>query len=128
MATWRSVLAGIAAALMILSSGAHTFMGWSALRAELAPTGASTDLQQALGFGWRFGGVAMIAFGLIVLSTLAGLRREPRTTRQPLLVVALAYAGFGTWAFVSSGLDPFFLVFVVPGAMLLPAALAPVSR
>jgi hypothetical protein len=41
---------------------------------------------------------------------------------RPVLVIGLAYTVYGIWAMIASGLEPFFLVFVVPGVLLLAVA------
>ena len=37
---------------------------------------------------------------------------------RPVAFIAAAYLLFGVWALGVSGLNPFFLVFVIPGVML----------
>ena len=39
-----------------------------------------------------------------------------------VVLVGLAYAAFGVWALAISGMNPFFLIFVVPGILLAIAA------
>ena len=52
---------------------------------------------------------------------VAAGRGRPVSLR-PVLVIGLAYTVYGIWVVIASGLDPFFLVFVVPGVLLLAAA------
>jgi drug/metabolite transporter (DMT)-like permease len=125
MSTLRRVLGIIAGVVFILSSGAHSFMGWPALRQQLADVGASAELQAGLQAGWQFGGAAMLAFGVIVLTTFLS-RSEPRPSRAPSSVIAVAYVLFGLWALVSTG-NPFFLIFIIPGSLLAFASM-PTTR
>ena len=109
------LLAGV---LIVLSSAAHSLLGWKQLGIELAKTQAPPALVTGLAVGWHFAGVAMLAFGCIVLSTFAdALRRRPVSFR-PVGFIALVYVVFGIWALRASNLDPFFLVFIVPGLLL----------
>ena len=118
----RSVLGLIAGAILVLSSGAHTFLGWQALGAELARTNTPPDLVTGLEIGWKWGGVAMLAFGVVVIATfLKRYRGEAVSTFTPA-IVSVAYVAFGAWALVYSNYDPFFFVFIVPGVLLALAA------
>jgi len=125
MSKLRSVLGLIAGVILVLSSGAHTFLGWQALGAELARTNAPADLVTGLEIGWRWGGTAMLVFGIVVIATfLKRYRGEPVSTFGAALV-AVAYIAFGAWALVHSNYDPFFFIFIVPGVLL---ALASTGR
>jgi uncharacterized membrane protein YhaH (DUF805 family) len=127
MARARTVLGLIGGAILVLSSAAHSLLGWKQLRSELASVQAPPDLVLGLAIGWQFGGVAMLALGCIVISLLLKRLKGENVSSFPALVVASAYLGFGTWAIIVSHMNPFFLVFVVPGCLLAVAAL-PVSQ
>lgn len=125
MVRLRSVLGLVAGVVLVLSSGAHTFLGWQALGAELAKTNAPAELVTGLEIGWKWGGVAMLAFGIAVIATfLKRYRGEPASTFTAALV-SVAYIAFGAWALVHSNYDPFFFIFIVPGVLL---ALASTGR
>jgi hypothetical protein len=119
----RAILGLAAAALLVLSSGAHSLLGWPVQRAALAEVHASADLVSGLAMGWHFAGAAILAFGIIAGWTfLRLLRGQPAWTR-PVQVIGVVYFLFGIGALVASGFEPFFLIFVIPGAMLLAASL-----
>lgn len=111
-----------AAALLILSSAAHSILGARQMEAEFAKAGVPADLALGLRAGWQFGGAAMLVFGLIALDAFLGRRRGRPVSLRPVLLTAVMYLLFGTWALVMSGFDPFFSTFLVPGALLLLAA------
>ena len=111
------VLGIIAGVILILSSAAHSLMGWKALGAQLARTNASADLINGLRIGWQFGGACMLTFGIVVLMIFIH-RLHP----LPARAIGVLYVAFGAWAMVVSGFDPFFLNFIVPGVLLLIAA------
>jgi hypothetical protein len=118
----RIALGLLAGVLMILSSAAHSLLGWPGLRTELARTQAPERLVTGLSIGWHFAGVAMLGFGSIVLLTFVdAMRRRPASFR-PVGAISLVYLLFGVWALRASNLDPFFLVFIVPGLMLAAAS------
>lgn len=112
----RTVVGLLVALNLLLSSAAHTFLGWKGLSAQLAATNAPADLIQGLRLGWQLGGAAMLVFGLIVAVTF--LRRLPM---MPAFLIAVMHVVFGAYAFASTG-NPFFFIFIVPGVLLLFAA------
>jgi len=118
----RNVLGLIAAIIILLSSGAHSFLGWKALGAQLAATNAPGDLVNGLRIGWQFGGAAMLGFGLIVAMIFVHRLRGDGVPTFFALIVGVLYVAFGAWALVVSDFEPFFAIFIVPGVMLLFAA------
>jgi len=125
MARGRAVLGLVAGGMLILSSAAHSLLGWPALRGQLAAVPVPADLLLGLQIGWQFGGVAMLAFGIVVVALFAKRFRGEDASTGPAAVVAVAYLAFGCWALVASRFEPFLLVFIVPGILL---ALAVSSR
>jgi hypothetical protein len=123
----RTIFGLIGGAILILSSAAHSLLGWKQLRGELASAQAPSDLVLGVAIGWHFGGVAMLAFGCIIISLFLKQLKGENVSSFPALVVALAYLCFGSWALIVSHMNPFFLVFIVPGFLLAVAAL-PVSQ
>ena len=121
MSRLRSILGTVAGVLMVLSAAAHSLAGGPAMRAELAKTNAPADLVQGLDAGWNWGGVAILTFGCIVLATFVRAMRGGAVDLLPARIIAVAYVLFGAAAlFITS--DPFFTVFIVPGALLAAAA------
>jgi hypothetical protein len=118
----RVALGLLAGVLMILSSAAHSLLGWSGLRAELAKVQAPVNLVTGLSIGWHFAGLAMFAFGSLVLLTFIDAVRGRAVSFRTAGLIALVYLLFGVWALRASNLDPFFLVFIVPGLMLAAAS------
>jgi uncharacterized membrane protein YhaH (DUF805 family) len=117
----RGALGRIAGAILVLSSGAHSLLGWKALNAELAAAQVPPQLVFGLKVGWHFGGVAMLAFGIIALALFAARLQGRRVSLFPALVTSVAYLGFGTWALIASHFNPFFFVFLVPAVLLVVA-------
>lgn len=122
MARVRAVLGLVAGAILILSSAAHSFLGWKGLRGQLAAVPVPPDLVRGLRIGWQFGGVAMLTFGLIVVALFARRFRGESVSMLPAVVIALAYLAFGAWALLVSDFNPFFFLFIVPGVLLALAA------
>lgn len=113
---WIGLAAG---ALLILSAAAHSLLGWPELAAELEKLAPSADLTRALAIGWHFGGVAMLGFGAIVVDSFLRALRGREVDWRPARVVGLTYLVFGAGALAATGGNLFFLVFLVPGLLIL---------
>ena len=111
-------LAVIAAVILVLSSGAHSLLGWPALRAKLAEANVPADLIGGLAIGWHFAGLAMLVLGILVFWLLAISRRSPVSIALPLQIIGGAYELFAIGCFALLGWDPFLLTFIVPGTLL----------
>jgi hypothetical protein len=122
MKRWRIVVGLIATAILILSSGLHSILGWKALGAQLAAANVPWDLVVGLRLGWLFGGVAMLTFGIITASIFIQRLRGVNVSLFPVMVLGVVYVAFGAWALTLTG-DPFFAIFIVPGVLLLLASL-----
>jgi hypothetical protein len=116
------VLAIIAAVILVLSSGAHSLLGWPALRAKLADANVPAELVGGLGMGWHFAGLAMLVLGILVLWMLTESRRSGANVVLPLRIIGGAYELFAIGCFALLGWDPFLLTFLVPGTLLSVAA------
>jgi hypothetical protein len=118
MARTRNALGLIAGGMLLLSSAAHSLFGWPAQAAELAKTTTPAEVATGLEIGWKWGGVAILTFGVMVVATFMKRWRGERVWMLPASLIAVGYLGFGAWALYKSNFDPFFFVFVVPGALL----------
>lgn len=122
MRQFQNVLGLLAGAILALSSAAHSVLGWKQMQSSLAATNAPADLVQGLRIGWLFGGVAILTFGCIALAVFSNRLRGRTAPLLPTALIALSYLWFGAWALVTSG-NPFFYIFIVPGAMLAIASI-----
>ena len=121
MSKARDVVGAIAAVLILLSGAAHVLLGWKVLSGELEAAHVQGHLLLGLRIGWYFGGVAMLLLGIILLTLFAARLRGERRPLLPAAAVSIGYLAFGGWALAISG-DPFFDVFIVPGALLAVAS------
>jgi hypothetical protein len=120
---FKSALGLVAGALLILSAGAHTILGWKAMSDQLAQTNAPPDLVMGLRMGWTFGGPVMLVFGILCITTFwKRFRGVPSPTLAPVLI-AISYIAFAAWAAFETGGDPFFMLFLVPGVLLAIASI-----
>lgn len=120
---FRNVLGLVTGLLLLASAGAHAFLGWPPFRAELARLGAGADVVSGLAMGWFFSSVAMVVFGVVVLWTFAQRLRGRAVPLLPTLAIGAGYLAFGLGTAALAGWQAFLLLFLVPGALLVVAAL-----
>jgi len=118
----------VAAVIIILSSGAHSLLGWPGLRTQLAATQAPGALVDGLAMGWHFGGMMMLVIGVVVLWLVRVGRDGTTSVWVPLFLIGLAYELFAIGCAVLLGFDPFLFIFLIPGALLSCAAAMLMSR
>jgi len=121
MSRVRIVIGLIGAVLMLLSSVAHSFLGWPAQRRLLEELHAPPSTVRGLLIAWHFGGVAILAFGLIAALSFVQVLRGRTPHMRATLIAGVAYVGFGIYAWFMTR-DPFSLVFIVPGLLVLTGA------
>jgi hypothetical protein len=114
----RSILGLIGGVFLVLSSAAHSILGWKQLSSELAATNATADLVLGIRLGWQFGGIIMLALGSMLIVLFLTRLRGSNTPTFPAGIVSVAYLIFGIWALIISSFDFFFMVFIVPGVLL----------
>jgi len=124
----RGVLGLVAGVMLILSSAAHSILGWKGLGGELSAAHVPPDLLLGVKVGWQFGGVAMLVLGVVVVGQALRRLRGQEASALPEIAIAAGYLGFGAWALLASDLNPFFLVFIVPGVLLALSAIGPRSH
>ena len=118
----------VAAAIVILSSGAHSLLGWPGLRTQLAATNAPEALVDGLAMGWHFGGLMMLVTGLVILWLVGIARDGAASVWLPLFLIGIAYELFAIGCAVLLGFDPFLFIFLIPGSLLSCAAALLTSR
>lgn len=110
---------GIAGGLLIvLSSAAHTLLGWPGMTSLLMRGRVGSDAMLGLKVAWQFGGIAMLAFGVITIATFAARSKGRPVSLFPAYVIAALYLSFGAWALAISDFSPFFAVFLIPGLLI----------
>lgn len=120
MSRARNITGVIAAVIILLSSAAHSLMGWPAIRQKMVEGNVPADLTFGLQVGWQFGGVCMVVFAVILIALFMRRMRGEAVSTLPAVAIGIAYVAFGAWALMA-GKDPFFLIFIVPGVLLLIA-------
>lgn len=121
---FRTILGLLASGLLLLSAGAHAVLGWPAVRKELTAAKLSPDLITGIMVAWQFGGMTMFVLGGLLGEQFLRRWKGLSTSPFPAFLVGGAYVLFGMSAMVWLGFQVFYLVFIVPGIMLLFAGWA----
>ena len=114
----RNILGAITGIILILSSGAHSFLGWKSMREQLITANAPEDLITGLGIGWNFAGLAIFIFGCILLGVFIPRIRGYFAPLWPARLIGIAYTIAGLIAYKMSSNNFFMTVFVVPGVLI----------
>ena len=122
MSKARNILGVITGIILVLSSAAHSFVGWPSMREKLLAFHTPPDLITGLAIGWNFAGFAIFVFGALVLLTfiprLRGMYRPLTTAR--VIGYSCTIAGGAAY---SVARDMFFInIFLVPGLLVLIAS------
>jgi hypothetical protein len=118
MSKARDILGAITGIILLLSSGAHSFLGWKSMREQLVATNAPEDLITGLGIGWNFAGLAIFIFGCILLGVFIPRIRGRLVPLWPARLIGIAYTIAGLVAYKMSGSNFFMTIFVVPGILI----------
>jgi hypothetical protein len=116
-------LVGGASVLVFLSSFAHAWPGWAALRRAL-PATTDPAVLATIRIGWRFGSVAMATFGLLGLLAAVRMSRGDANARWTPVLIGAAYVLFGAGALLNGGSRLHFGTFLALGGLLLAGGLA----
>lgn len=119
---WQVVVGFVAAALQVVSGAVHSMLGWPAVTKEFAATNAPAALVQGLAVPWHFTGLSMVTFGVVVALTLQRALRKPGEPLTTVMVIGATYVVFGLVGMALTGGNATFLMFLVPGVMLVVAA------
>lgn len=113
----------VAALLMILSGLAHSTIGWREVNRTLRGTNIPLAVRDGLAVPWHFTGLSMAAFGLIVAVVLWRARSGGSgVSTAVLLIVGGVWLLVGAVGMLTIKVDATFLLFLVPGFLVLIAA------
>ena len=73
--------------------------------------------------GWIFGEAVMVVLGVICLNTFSKRFRGQAVSTFAPAIISIAYLAFAAWAAMTTGGDPFSMIFVIPGVLLAIASL-----
>lgn len=118
---WKVMVGLIAGAMLVMSAFAHSFLGWPELRNRIAIAQIDYDLTSGILVAWSFGRMAMAAFGVILWPLFFSALKGNDVSLQPAFMVGIGYLLLGTWSVLRVETNPFFLLFLISGALLVLA-------
>ena len=125
--TLRSILLFVATLFMGFSAIVNATVSVPHLREDMEEINVRPTLRGAVMLGLHFGTAAMFALTFVVLAAAIKSLRSPIIVRCPLLIIALAYIGFGVAAFIASK-SHHTLGYVLIGILIAAATAIPNSR
>jgi hypothetical protein len=114
-----SILLVAAGALIGLGGFAHSFMGRLVVDQELDKFPIDRDVYTMLYVVWYFVGGCMVLFGAMILLAWFRFRRGDRSLLAVTTLIGVLYIGTGIGGFIYRREDPFQLLFVVEGGIVL---------
>jgi len=121
MAALKLTAGSVAALVMILSGLVHSTVGWREVNRALRGTNIPPAVRDGLAVPWHFTGLSMVAFGLIVAVVLWRARSGGVSTAV-LLIVGSVWLLVGAAGMLTIKADATFLLFLIPGFLVLAAA------
>jgi len=100
--TLRTILLFVASLFMGFSAIVNAIISVPHLRDDMEEINVRPTLLGAVMLGLHFGTVAMWALTFVVLAAAMKSLHSPIVERRPLLIIALAYIGFGVAALIAS--------------------------
>ncbi len=116
----RAILGLVGGLLLLVSSLAHSLLGWPVMRAPLQAGGIDPELVEGLGIGWHFGSFCTVAFAAIVVVIAVAHLRGKAPSTLPAAVIAVTCLLFGGFAMLAGGRNPAFLSYIVIGLLVAP--------
>jgi hypothetical protein len=113
-----SIVLSLMGALIGLGGFAHSFMGRLAVDAELSKFPIAFDVDSMRYVVWYFVGGCMALFGAIILWAWFRRRNGDSTLLPVAGLIGLLYVATGVGGFFYRHHDPFMLMFLVEGALL----------
>lgn len=118
----RYYLGLFASGIMILLGAVHSLVGWREFRRTTGVSDLPPPVLQGLAVPWHFTGLSMVAFGCVAAYALYEARRGGGSL-TPAVIIGAAYVLFAVLCMALIKVDATFLMFLLPGALLLAAAL-----
>jgi len=116
-----SILYWLAAVLITLGAFGHGFVGVIPIREAIAASSLPPSVTRPLWIVWYGTSLSMITYGLLLFWAWPALHAGSSSRSMPALIVGAFYVLVGIGAYVYSGRDPFWLMFILIGAIAIGA-------
>ena len=119
---WQRVLGYVAALLLMLEGVLHSVAGWPAVHRELSTAHVSAAFSEGLAVPWHLAGSALVMLGCMAGWCLLRSSEEWSVTRRLVGGIGVYLTAFAIVGAAAIKADPTFLMFGVPGIMLIASA------
>jgi hypothetical protein len=123
MRTLASAAYWLAAITISLGAYGHGFQGVKPVRAAIAASALAPDIVRVLWMVWYFVSGCMVAFGALLFWAWPALEAGPSSRSGAALIVGAFYGLTGISCYLYSGGDPFWLLFLVQGGIVIGSTL-----
>ncbi|HKC51808.1 MAG TPA: hypothetical protein VKF60_13515 [Myxococcota bacterium] len=113
----------LAAITITLGAYGHGFVGVKPVRAAIEASALAPDIVRVIWVVWYFVSGCMIAFGLLLFWAWPALRAGTSSRSGVALIVGALYLVTGVASFQYTERDPFWLLFVIQGVIVIGSTL-----
>jgi len=117
----RTLAAGLywlAAVTISLGAFGHGFLGVKPVAAAVAASTLPADIVGVIWIVWYFVSGCMVTFGALLFWAWPGLKPGSPSRAGVAVIVGVFYAVTGIASYVYSGFEPFWLLFVTQGVIV----------
>jgi hypothetical protein len=118
-----SILYWFAAVVITLGAFGHGFVGVLPISEAIETSTLPPDVTQPIWIVWYWVSGSMITYGLLLFWAWPALKNGSSSRSVPVLIVGAFYLLAGVAAYMYSGRDPFWLMFVVLGVLAIGTTL-----
>ena len=113
----------LAAITITLGAYGHGFQGIQPVRAAIAASALAPDIVRVIWIVWYFVSGCMVTFGILLFWAWPALEARSSSRSGAALIVGAFYSLTGIASYLFSGRDPFWLLFVTQGVIVIGATL-----
>jgi hypothetical protein len=123
MRTVAAALYWIVAITITLGAYGHGFLGIKPVEAAIAATTLSPDILRVIWIVWYDVSGSMLTFGVLLFWAWPSVKTGSSSRSGVPLIIGAFYAATGIGAYLYSGREPFWLLFVTQGVILIGTTL-----
>lgn len=121
--TVATALYWLAAITIALGAYGHGFQGVKPVRAAIAASTLGPDVVRVIWLVWYFVSGSMLVFGALLFWAWPALGAGPSSRSGAALIVGVLYAITGIASYLYTDGDPFWLLFLVQGVIVIGSTL-----
>jgi hypothetical protein len=122
--TIAAALYWLAAITITLGAFGHGFVGIRPVRAAIAASTVPADVVRVIWIVWYFVSGCMVVFGVLLFWAWSALEAGASSRSGVALLIGAFYALVGITSYFYSGREPFWLLFVIQGGIVVGSTLA----